>query len=94
MRTSESHRVVFHETPVVAVLGGPGKPVREPYFARDAVRTAVSWAGNVDLAVRSALDTLVAKLAGREPDVIVSLAAGRILAAQKTIDRWLEPAAR
>lgn len=94
MRTSESHRVVFHETPVLAVLGGPGELVREPYFARDAVRTAVSWAGIADLAVRSALDTLAAKFAEREPDEVVSLAAGRMLAAQKTIDRWLEHAAR
>ncbi len=94
MRSSESHRIVFHETPVLAVLGGPGELVREPYFARDAVRTAVSWARIADLAVRSTLDTLAAKCAGREPDELVSLAAGRILAAQKTIDRWLEHAAR
>ncbi|CAN5190106.1 acyl-CoA dehydrogenase family protein [soil metagenome] len=92
MRSSESHRFVFEGARVLAVLGGPGELVREPYFARDAIRTAVSWAGVADTAVQAALDTLAAKSAGREPDDIVSLAAGRMLAAQKTIDRWLEHA--
>lgn len=94
MRASESHRVVFHGAPVLATLGEPGELVREPYFARDAIRTAVSWAGMSDLAVSSALGTLAAKSAGREPGEIVSLAAGRMLAAQGTIDRWLQHAAR
>ena len=93
MRASESHRVVFHRTPVLAVLGEPGEITREPYFNRDAVRTAVCWAGMADRAVDSALDTLAAK-SGDAPDDIVSLAAGRILAAQATIDLWLEQAAR
>jgi alkylation response protein AidB-like acyl-CoA dehydrogenase len=94
MRSSESHRVVFRDARVLATLGEPGELVREPYFARDAIRTAVSWAGNADLAVDAALGILAAKSAGREPDDIVSLAVGRILAAQATIDRWLEYAAR
>lgn len=94
MRSSESHRVVFHETPVLAVLGEPGELVREPYFSRDAIRTAVCWAGIADTAVDAALDTLAAKSGGREPDDIVSLAAGRMLAAQQTMDRWIEHAAR
>jgi len=42
MRSSESHRVVFRGARVLAVLGEPGELVREPYFARDAIRTAVS----------------------------------------------------
>lgn len=92
MRASESHRVVFHEAPVLAVLGGPGEISREPYFGRDAVRTAVTWAGIADRAVSSALATLADKGRG-EPDDLVSLAAGRMLAAQGTIDRWLEYAA-
>ena len=93
MRSSESHRVVFDGARVLAVLGRPGELLREPYFSRDAVRTAVTWAGIADLAVGSALDVLAAKSAGREPDDLVSLAAGKLLTAQGTIDRWLEFAA-
>ena len=96
MRASESHRVVFHGAPVLAVLGEPGELVREPYFGRDAVRTAVTWAGVADAAVEATLEILAGKAAatGAEPDDIVSLAAGKMLAAQGTIDRWLEHAAR
>lgn len=94
MRSSESHRVVFRGARVLAILGKPGELVREPYFARDAIRTAVTWAGIADLAVSAALEILAAKSAGREPDDVVSLAAGRMLAAQKTVDRWLEYATR
>jgi alkylation response protein AidB-like acyl-CoA dehydrogenase len=90
MRSSESHRVVFRDARVLAILGEPGELVREPYFARDAIRTAVSWAGIADLALDAALATLATKSAGREPDDVVSLAAGRMLAVQATIDRWLE----
>lgn len=93
MRSSESHRVFFDGAKVLAVLGEPGEIVREPYFGRDAIRTAVTWAGIADLAVEAALDTLAAKSAGRQPDDIVSLAAGRMLAARDTIDRWIEHAA-
>ena len=93
MRSSESHRVVFDGAPVLAVLGEPGEILREPFFARDAIRTAATWAGIADLAVDSALDVLAAKSGGREPDDLVSLAAGRLLTARGTIDRWLEFAA-
>lgn len=92
MRAAESHRVVF-DAPVLAVLGGPGELLREPYFGRDAIRTAVTWAGIADSAVEATLEILAAKSGGREPDDIVSLAAGRMLAARGTIDRWLEHAA-
>jgi alkylation response protein AidB-like acyl-CoA dehydrogenase len=90
MRASESHRVVFEGTPVLAVLGEPGELLLEPYFSRDAIRTAVTWAGISDTAVDAALDALAAK---GEPDDVVSLAAGRMLAARGTIDSWLEFAA-
>lgn len=93
MRSSESHRVVFHNTPVLAILGEPGELLREPYFSRDAVRTAVCWAGIADRAVDAALNTLAAKSGDREPDDIVSLAAGKMIGAQQTIDRWVEHAA-
>jgi alkylation response protein AidB-like acyl-CoA dehydrogenase len=94
MRSSESHRVVFRGARVLAILGEPGELVREPYFARDAIRTAVSWAGIADLALDAALAILSAKSAGREPDDVISLATGRMLTAQATMDRWLEYAAK
>ena len=93
MRASESHRVVFEGAAVLAVLGEPGELVREPYFGRDAIRTAVTWAGIADSAVEGALGILAAKSAGREPNDLASLAAGRMLASRGTIDRWLEHAA-
>ena len=94
MRSSESHRVVFRGARVLTILGQPGELVREPYFARDAIRTAVSWAGIADLALDAALAILASKSVGRKPDDTVSLAAGKMLAAQATTDRWLEYAAR
>lgn len=92
MRASESHRVIFHRTPVLAVLGEPGELIREPYFSRDAIRTAACWVGIADRAVEAALKILAAKAAasGSDPDDLVSLAAGRIKAAQATMNRWLE----
>src|SRR5215203_6066179 len=93
MRASESHRVVFDGTPVLAVLGEPGELVIEPYFSRDAVRTAVTWAGIADAAVEAALDVLAAKSGTKDPDDVVSLAAGQMLTAQGTIERWLAHAA-
>jgi alkylation response protein AidB-like acyl-CoA dehydrogenase len=93
MRSSESHRVVFEGAPVLAVLGGPGELVREPFFGRDAARTAHTWAGIADATVDAALGVLASKSDGRTPNDIVSLAAGRMLAARETIDRWLHYAA-
>ncbi|MGI9048133.1 MAG: acyl-CoA dehydrogenase family protein [Rubrobacteraceae bacterium] len=93
MRSSQSHKIIFHQTPVLAVLGEPGELLREPYFSRDAIRTAATWAGVADRAIDSALSTLAAK-SGSEPDDIVSLAAGKMLAARSTMNRWFEYAAR
>ena len=93
MRASESHRVVFEGTPVLAVLGEPGELVREPYFSRDAIRTAVTWAGISDTAFEAALDVLAAKAGDGGPDDVISLAAGRMLTARGTIDSWLAYAA-
>jgi len=88
---SVSHRVVFHDTPVVARLGSAGAISAQPWFARDALRTAASWAGMADTAVRAALDDLAARPAAGE---LEALAAGRIIGAQRTIDVWLDAAAR
>jgi hypothetical protein len=91
LRASESHRVVFNDAPVTAVLGEPGELVRDPWFSRDAMRTAATWAGMVDAAADAALDALVD--AGRAEDPLARLAAGRIEATRGTVDAWLGRAA-
>ncbi len=90
LRTSESHRVVFDGARVAAVLGDPGELVREPWFSRDAIRTAACWAGLADAAAGAALDDLAA--APWTGD-LAALAAGRIAGAVAAIDRWLGAAA-
>lgn len=87
---SESHRVVFHDVPVMARLGGPGAIAAQPWFARDALRTTASWAGMADTAVRGALAGLAQRARHTE---LEALAAGRILTAQRTIDAWMSMAA-
>lgn len=91
LRASVSHRVVFHDAPVLARFGGPGALAEQPWFARDALRTAASWAGMADSATRSALEEL-----GSRPErgPLEGLAAGRILNAQRTIDLWIDAAGR
>jgi hypothetical protein len=91
LRASESHRVVFRDAPVTAVLGEPGELARDPWFSRDAMRTAATWAGMADAAADAALDALVD--AGRGEDPLAKLAAGRIEATRGTVDAWLERAA-
>ncbi len=90
LRASVSHRVVFDGTPVLARFGPPGALSQQPWFGRDALRTAASWAGMADAAVESALPEL-AERPGR--GALEELAAGRILTAQATITAWLERAA-
>lgn len=87
---SVSHRVVFHDAPVLARLGGPGAIAAQPWFGRDALRTAASWAGMADAAVAGALDSLRERPARGQFE---ELAAGRLLTAQRTVDVWLEHAA-
>jgi hypothetical protein len=91
LRASVSHRVVFRNAPVIARFGPAGSLAAQPWFSRDALRTAASWAGMADTAVRAALDELAAR-PGHGP--LEALAAGRILTAQRTIDLWIERAAR
>jgi hypothetical protein len=90
MRASESHRVGFRDAPVVAILGEPGELGREPWFSRDAMRTAASWAGMVDTAADAALGDLARR---RAAEPLSQLAAGRIEAARGTVDAWLALAA-
>lgn len=90
MRASESHRVHFEQAPVLAVLGEPGELSKEPWFSRDAIRTAAAWAGMLDAAAEAALEDL-----GQRPEIddLRALAAGRIATARATVDRWFEHAA-
>ena len=66
---------VFDGAPVLALLGAPGELAREPWFARDAMRTAAAWAGMADAAADAALADLAAR---PELDDLRALAAGRI----------------
>ncbi len=86
LRSSESHRVEFHDTPVLALLGGPGELSREPYFSRDAIRTSATWAGLAD----SIISETLAVLDPARLDAAQAHGLGRMRVAQGTIDRWLE----
>lgn len=86
LRASESHRVEFHDTPVLALLGGPDELSREPCFSRDAIRTSATWAGLAD----SILAETLAALDPARLDAVQSHGLGRMRVAQSTIDRWLE----
>ena len=90
MRSSASHRVTFAGTPVLALLGPPGALVAQPWFARDALRTAATWAGAADAAVDDALARLAARPAAGD---LEALAAGRLRTWQETIGLWLRAAA-
>ena len=91
LRASVSHRVVFHDAPVIALFGGPGALTEQPWFARDALRTAATWAGMADSAARAALSELASRPTRGQ---LEGLAAGRIGTALGTIDLWLAEAAR
>ncbi len=88
LRSSESHRVEFVDTPVLALLGGANELARQPFFARDGVRTAATWAGIADGIFAAAARAL----GEREPDEHQLSALGRMRVARETIDRWLEHA--
>lgn len=90
MRASESHRVSFDAAPVHAVLGEPGALGAEPWFGRDALRTAACWAGLIDAVREEALAGLREQPAD---DQLAALAAGRLTAIAGTVDAWLERAA-
>jgi alkylation response protein AidB-like acyl-CoA dehydrogenase len=88
LRSSESHRVEFVDTPVLALLGGEDELARQPFFARDGVRTAATWAGIADGIFAAAASAL----GEREPDAYQLSALGKMRVARGTIDHWLEPA--
>jgi alkylation response protein AidB-like acyl-CoA dehydrogenase len=87
LRSSESHRVEFHDTAVLALLGGEDELMREPWFSRDAVRTAATWAGLADCILATAAAAL-----GESSEELRLHAVGRMRVAQATIDLWLERA--
>ncbi len=89
MRGSASHRVTFHGARVLAVVGGPGALLLQPWFARDAVRTAATWAGGLEAAVEDALAILAAKPGSGD---IEQLAAAQLRTHALTARRWLEHA--
>ena len=91
MRASVSHRVIFDGAPILARFGGPGALAQQPWFGRDALRTAASWAGMADCAIDGALDALTAR---PHTGALEELAVGRMLTARETITAWLERAAR
>jgi hypothetical protein len=91
LRASVSHRVEFRDAPVLARFGAPGSLAEQPWFSRDAIRTAASWAGMADTAVRAALSELAVRPGRGE---LEALAAGRVLTAQRTIDLWIDRGAR
>ncbi len=86
LRSSESHRVEFHDTPVLALLGAPGELSREPFFSRDAIRTSATWAGLAD----SIIGETLAALDPARLDAVQAHDLGRMRVAQGTINRWLE----
>lgn len=86
LRSSESHRVEFCDTPVLAVLGEQDELMREPWLSRDAVRTSTTWAGIADCIVLATVNAL----AGRPTDDLRLHALGKMRVAQASIDRWLE----
>ena len=90
LRASVSHRVVFHDAPIITRVGEPGSLSAHPWFSRDALRTAASWAGMADAAVSAGLDELSPRPGRGE---LEGLAVGRILTAQRTIDLWMAHAA-
>jgi alkylation response protein AidB-like acyl-CoA dehydrogenase len=85
LRSSESHRVEFHDTPVIALLGEPGELSAEPWFSRDAVRTTATWAGLCDCIVHSTLELTDADRVSE----VQAHGVGRMLVAHATIERWL-----
>ena len=91
MRASVSHRVIFDGAPVLARFGGPGALAEQPWFGRDALRTAASWAGMADGAVDGALEAIAAR---PQCGPLEELAIGQMLTARETITAWLERAAR
>ncbi len=85
LRSSESHRVEFHDTPVITLLGAVGELSQEPWFSRDALRTTATWVGLCDCIVHSTLQMIDPERASE----VQAHGIGRMLVAHATIERWL-----
>ncbi|HEX4465659.1 MAG TPA: acyl-CoA dehydrogenase family protein, partial [Solirubrobacteraceae bacterium] len=85
LRSSESHRVEFHDTPVLGLLGDPGELGAEPWFSRDAIRTTATWVGLCDCILGSALRLIDPERANE----VQTHGIGRMLVAHATIERWM-----
>ena len=90
LRASASHRVIFDRAPILARFGEPGALTDQPWFGRDALRTAATWAGMADTAYDSALQELRSR---SSTSAVEGLAVGRMITARATIDVWLDRAA-
>ena len=85
LRESHSHRVVFTEAPVLAVLGEESTLSEEPWISGDALRSSAVWAG--------AADAIVARMAANHrDDPAASEMLGRAQAIVGTVDAWLAAA--
>jgi hypothetical protein len=89
LRSSESHLVELHDTPVLAILGGEDALSAEPWFSRDGVRTSATWAGLADCILAATLTAVDPERA----DEVSRHAIGVMSVAQASIDRWLAYAA-
>jgi alkylation response protein AidB-like acyl-CoA dehydrogenase len=90
LRGSASYRVTFDRAPVIAHFGPPGALLQQPWFARDALRTAAAWAGMIDTAYEAAVQELRQRPRTGE---LEGLAAGRMLTARYIVDASLEHSA-
>jgi hypothetical protein len=86
LRSSESHRVEFTGTTVLALLGGEDELLRDPWLSRDSVRTASTWAGIADCLFQATVDAL----SDRTPDAVSLHALGEMRLALGATDRWLQ----
>jgi len=91
LRASASHRVIFERAPILARFGEPGALTEQPWFGRDALRTAAMWVGLIDTAFAAALEDLQQR---PQNTALEELAVGRMLTARDTANVWLEQAAR
>jgi alkylation response protein AidB-like acyl-CoA dehydrogenase len=91
LRASASHRVIFERAPILARFGEPGALTEQPWFGRDALRTAAMWVGLIDTAFAAALEDLKQR---PQNSALEELAVGRMLTARDTANVWLEQAAR
>jgi alkylation response protein AidB-like acyl-CoA dehydrogenase len=89
LRSSESHRVEFHDAPVITLLGEVGELSQEPWLSRDAVRTTATWVGISDCILDSTLRAIDPERASE----VQAHGIGRMLVAHATIERWLAHAA-